>query len=93
LVIITLFFIAFTQEEFGYILYHVVVFSIYIGLVSFALTLVPMISSIFYTKEMHKLTDKLTATLLALVYVLSIACIFAISIVSIPDSFKHAYNY
>jgi len=52
-----------------------------------------MISSIFYTKEMHKLTDKLTATLLALVYVLSIACIFAISIVSIPDSFKHAYNY
>ncbi|XP_012062776.1 PREDICTED: lipase maturation factor 2-like [Atta cephalotes] len=73
--------ITFTQEEFGYILYHVVVFSIYIGLVSFALTLVPMINSIFYTKEMHKLTDKLTATLLTLVYVLSIACIFAISIV------------
>ncbi|KYN16356.1 PREDICTED: lipase maturation factor 2-like [Trachymyrmex cornetzi] len=73
--------ITFTQEEFGYILYHVVVFSIYIGLVSFALTLIPMIISIFYTKEMHKLIDKLTATLLALVYVLSIACIFAISIV------------
>ncbi|KYM86213.1 Lipase maturation factor 2 [Atta colombica] len=73
--------ITFTQEEFGYILYHVVVFSIYIGLISFALTLVPMINSIFYTKEMHKLTDKLTATLLTLVYVLSIACIFAISIV------------
>ena len=90
MVTITLFFVAFTQEEFGYILYHVVAFSIYIGLVSFALTLVPMIISIFYTKEMHKLTDKLTATLLALVYVLSIACIFAISIVSIPGSFKHA---
>ncbi|KYN43556.1 Lipase maturation factor 2 [Trachymyrmex septentrionalis] len=73
--------ITFTQEEFGYILYHVVIFSIYIGLISFALTLVPMIISIFYTKEMHKLTDKLTAMLLALVYVLSIACIFAISIV------------
>ncbi|XP_018403720.1 PREDICTED: lipase maturation factor 2-like [Cyphomyrmex costatus] len=73
--------ITFTQQQFSYILYHVVIFSIYIGLASFALTLVPIIISVFYTKEMHKLTDKLIAMLIALLYVLSIACIFAISVV------------
>lgn len=84
------FFVAFTQREFGYILYHVVVFSMYFALASFALTLVSTIISIFYTKEMHQLNDKLTATVFALLYGISIAYIFAISVVSISGSFKHA---
>ncbi|KYQ50071.1 Lipase maturation factor 2 [Trachymyrmex zeteki] len=73
--------ITFTQREFGYILYHVVVFSMYFALASFALTLVSTIISIFYTKEMHQLNDKLTATVFALLYGISIAYIFAISVV------------
>jgi len=83
------FFIAFTQEQFDYVLSHVVLFSIYIGLASLALTIVDsIVNSIYFTKGTY---NKITTMIVTIFYLKAICWIFAISLVSIPNSFKRAF--
>lgn len=59
--------------------------SIYIGLVSLILTVVDSIVTSVFIKGMR---DKIAGMIITIFYIIAVWSIFAISLVSIPDSFK-----
>ncbi|EFN87863.1 lipase maturation factor 2 [Harpegnathos saltator] len=80
--------IAFTKEQFDYILSRVIPFSIYIGTISLGVTtMYALINSAYFTKGMY---NKMTSTIVTIFYGLVVWSIFTISLV--PYAVSHASN-
>ncbi|XP_012527431.1 lipase maturation factor 2 [Monomorium pharaonis] len=83
--------IAFTQEQFDYVLSRAVPLSINIGIISFGLTLVDLIvMSVYHTKGTRDMLTIITTIIITLFYMNAIGWIFAISLV--PYSTLHQSN-
>ncbi|XP_032666182.1 lipase maturation factor 2-like [Odontomachus brunneus] len=71
--------IAFTQEQFDYVLSRVIPISIYIGMISLgATTLDAMLNSVFFVKGIY---NKISSLVVTFFYVIAVWSIFCISIV------------
>ncbi|XP_029157826.1 lipase maturation factor 2-like [Nylanderia fulva] len=77
--------IAFTKEQFDYVLSRIVTFSMFIGLASLGLTAVDSIANSIMTAK--GLRNKITTTIVTLFYTIAVCLIFVISLV--PYSTLH----
>lgn len=78
--------IAFTKEEFNYILYRAVLFSTYIGIASLGVMVADsIVNSVFTTKGIY---NKLTTSMITTFYAIAVWSIFCISLV--PHSTLHS---
>jgi len=74
------FFVAFTEEQFDYVLSRAVPISIIIAVTSFGLMIsFSIVNSAFSTKGMH---NKIKTTIITTFYIIAICFMFAISLVS-----------
>lgn len=77
------FFLAFTKEQFDYILSRVVSFSICVGIASLGLTAVDSIANSATTTK--GIRNKVTTATVTIFYTIAVCLIFAISLVSIQQ--------
>lgn len=78
------FFVAFTKEQFDYVLSRVVSFSICVGIASLGLTAVDSVANSAMTTKGTR--NKITTTIVTIFYTIAVCLIFAISLVSTTDN-------